>query len=111
MDVNNVHAYFLGEHVDSEFPAWSITHIAGVTIDDYCPLCNKCDAWKWKREKITQTAKESAYHIINYKRAIYFAIGMVLVRIVGTNLQDQRRVLPVSTLLDGEYGLGMYVWA
>ena len=36
---------------------------------------------------------------------------MALVRIVGTILQDQRNVLPVSTLLDGEYGLGMYVWA
>jgi L-lactate dehydrogenase len=30
---------------------------------------------------------------------------MALVRIVGTILQDQRSVLPVSTLLDGEYGL------
>ena len=105
VDVSNVHAYFLGEHGDSEFPAWSMTHIAGVAIDDYCPLCNKCDAWQWEREKITQTVKESAYHIINYKGATYFAIGMALVRIVGTILQDQRSVLPVSTLLDGEYGI------
>ena len=30
---------------------------------------------------------------------------MALVRIVGTILQDQRSVLPVSFLLDGEYGL------
>ena len=46
VDVSNVHAYFLGEHGDSEFPAWSMTHIAGVAIDDYCPLCNKCHAWQ-----------------------------------------------------------------
>jgi len=105
VDVSNVHAYFLGEHGDSEFPAWSMTHIAGVAIDDYCPLCNKCIAWQVEREKITKTVKESAYHIINYKGATYFAIGMALVRIVGTILQDQRSVLPVSTLLDGEYGL------
>jgi L-lactate dehydrogenase len=105
VDVSNVHAYFLGEHGDSEFPAWSMTHIAGVAIDDYCPLCNKCQAWQIEREKIAQTVKESAYHIINYKGATYFAIGMALVRIVGTILQDQRSVLPVSTFLDGEYGL------
>jgi len=105
VDVSNVHAYFLGEHGDSEFPAWSMTHIAGVAIDDYCPLCNKCQAWQAEREKITQTVKESAYHIINSKGATYFAIGMALVRIVGTILQDQRSVLPVSTFLDGEYGL------
>jgi L-lactate dehydrogenase len=105
VDVSNVHAYFLGEHGDSEFPAWSMTHIAGVAIDDYCPLCNRCQAWQVEREKIAQTVKESAYHIINSKGATYFAIGMALVRIVGTILQDQRSVLPVSTFLDGEYGL------
>jgi L-lactate dehydrogenase len=105
VDVGNVHAYFLGEHGDSEFPAWSMTHIAGVAIDDYCPLCNKCHAWQYEREKIAQTVKESAYHIINYKGATYFAIGMALVRIVGTILQDQRSVLPVSTFLEGEFGL------
>jgi L-lactate dehydrogenase len=105
VDVGNVHAYFLGEHGDSEFPAWSMTHIAGVSIDDYCPMCNKCNNWQQERERIVKTVKESAYHIINYKGATYFAIGMALVRIVGTILQDQRSVLPVSTLLEGEYGV------
>jgi L-lactate dehydrogenase len=106
VDVGNVHAYFLGEHGDSEFPAWSMTHIAGVAIDDYCPMCRKCTAWDLEREQITRSVKESAYHIINYKGATYFAIGMALVRIVGAILQDQRSVLPVSTLLEGEYGIG-----
>ena len=105
VDVGNVHAYFLGEHGDSEFPAWSMTHIAGVSIEDYCPICKKCSDWKNEREQIVKEVRESAYHIINYKGATYFAIGMALVRIVGTILQDQRSVLPVSTLLDGEYGL------
>jgi L-lactate dehydrogenase len=105
VDVGNVHAYILGEHGDSEFPAWSMTHIAGVSIDDFCPMCNKCRNWQVEREKIVKAVKESAYHIINYKGATYFAIGMALVRIVGAILQDQRSVLPVSTLLEGEYGI------
>jgi L-lactate dehydrogenase len=82
-----------------------MTHIAGISIDDYCPQCNRCNAWQWERERIVQTVKESAYHIINYKGATYFAIGMALVRIVGSILQDQCSVLPVSTFLDGEYGI------
>ena len=105
VDVGNVHAYILGEHGDSEFPAWSMTNIGGVSIEDYCPICNMCDDWEEERDKIFQTVRDSAYHIINYKGATYFAIGMALVRIVGTILQDQHSVLPVSTLLDGEYGL------
>ena len=105
VDVGNVHAYILGEHGDSEFPAWSMTNIAGVAVDDYCPMCHKCADWEEERARIVQTVRDSAYHIINYKGATYFAIGMALVRIVGTILQDQHSVLPVSTLLDGEYGL------
>ena len=105
VDVGNVHAYILGEHGDSEFAAWSMTHVGGVPIDEYCPMCDGCDDWGVSREGIVKTVRESAYHIINYKGATYFAIGMALTRIVGTILQDQRSVLTVSTLLEGEYGI------
>ena len=37
VDVGNVHAYILGEHGDSEVAAWSMTHVAGVPMDNYCP--------------------------------------------------------------------------
>lgn len=105
VDVGNVHAYILGEHGDSEFAAWSMTHVGGVPIDEYCPMCNNCEDWGTQREEIVKQVRDSAYHIINYKGATYFAIGMALTRIVGTILQDQRSVLTVSTLLEGEYGI------
>jgi L-lactate dehydrogenase len=105
VDVGNVHAYILGEHGDSEFAAWSMTNVAGVPMDKYCPMCGACEDWTEQLAKITREVKESAYHIINYKGATYYAIGMALVRIVGAILQDQRSVLTVSTLLNGEYGI------
>ncbi|MBI5951493.1 MAG: L-lactate dehydrogenase [Chloroflexi bacterium] len=105
VDVGNVHAYILGEHGDSEVAAWSMTHVAGVSMDNYCPQCGNCRDWHGERDRIVREVKESAYHIINYKGSTYFGIGMSLVRIVGTILQDQNSVLTVSTYLDGEYGL------
>ncbi|MER2514153.1 MAG: hypothetical protein ABTQ25_17345, partial [Nitrosomonas ureae] len=69
------------------------------------PVCGKCNDWHGERERIAREVKESAYHIINYKGATYFGIGMSLARIVGTILQDQNSVLTVSTYLEGEYGL------
>jgi len=105
VDVTNIHAYVLGEHGDSEVAAWSMTHIAGVPMDEYCPTCHRCSNWPLERERIAQAVRDSAYHIINYKGATYFGIGMALVRIVSAILQDQNSVLTVSTLLDGEYGL------
>lgn len=106
VDVGNVHAYILGEHGDSEVAAWSMTHVAGVSMDKYCPVCGNCKNWHGERDRIVQEVRDSAYHIISYKGATYFGIGMSLARIVGTILQDQNSVLTVSTYLDGEYGIG-----
>lgn len=105
IDVHNVHAYVLGEHGDSEVAAWSMTHIGGMPIDDYCPVCGKCDDWIGERHKIEEAVRKSAYHIIDYKGATYFGVGMALVRIVGAILRNERSVLTVSTILEGEYGL------
>ncbi len=104
VDVGNVHAYILGEHGDSELPAWSMTNVAGVPVDEYAPKCGNGD-WHAERERIVREVKESAYHIINYKGATYYAIGMALTRIVGAILQDQQSVLTISTFLGGEYGI------
>jgi L-lactate dehydrogenase len=82
-----------------------MTHDGGIPIDDYCPQCATCDDWMLDREEIARQVRESAYHIINYKGATYYAIGMALVRITAAILQDQNSVLTVSTLLQGEYGL------
>jgi len=105
VDIHNVHAYILGEHGDSEFAAWSMTHIAGMQIDKYCPICRRCADWAAERRKVEQNVRDSAYHIIEYKGATCFAIGLALVRITGAILRGERSVLTVSTSLDGEFGL------
>lgn len=105
VDVHNVHAYMLGEHGDSEFAAWSMTHIAGMPIDEYCPICGACEDWRAERARIEQSVRDSAYHIIGYKGATWFAVGLALVRIAGAVLRGQSSVLAVSTRLEGEFGL------
>ena len=105
VDVRNVHAYILGEHGDSEVPIWSMTHLAGMAMDDYCPACQKCGDWIQERNKIVTAVRDSAYHIIDAKGSTCYAIGLALVRIVNAILRDEHSVLTVSTLLDEEYGL------
>lgn len=105
IDVHNVHAYILGEHGDSELAAWSMTHLAGIPIDRYCPVCGRCSDWMAERREMEKVVMRSAYHVIDYKGATYFAVGLALVRIVGAILRNERSVLTVSTALDGEYGL------
>jgi L-lactate dehydrogenase len=105
VDVHNVHAYILGEHGDSELAAWSMTNMAGVPVEQFCPLCGKCDNWETSRSKIAEAVKNSAYHIIDYKGATWFAVGLALTRITGAILRNQNSVLTVSAVLEGEYGL------
>lgn len=105
VDVHNVHAYILGEHGDSEFAAWSMTNVAGIKINDYCPICNKCSDWKAERGKIEQQVREAAYQIINAKGSTHFAVGLSLLKITTSILRKQNSVLSVSVLLNGEFGL------
>ena len=105
VDVHNVHGYVLGEHGDSEFAAWSMTNMAGMPIEQYCRLCSKCDDWQAARAGIADEVRHSAYHIIDYKGATWFAVGLALTRIAAAVLRNQHGVLTVSAVLEGEYGL------
>jgi L-lactate dehydrogenase len=105
IDVSNVHAYVLGEHGDSQFVAWSMAHIGGMPINDYYRVYGKKDDWTKERNKFEEIVRKSAYHIIDYKGATYFGVGMALVRIVRAILRQSRSILTVSAILEGEYGL------
>jgi L-lactate dehydrogenase len=104
LDARNVHAYILGEHGDSEVAAWSLSHVAGIPIDEYCQICRVCEYGEDRRQ-IAERVRDSAYHIIDYKGSTYYGIGLSLVRISETILRNENSVLTVSTLLQGEYGI------
>ncbi|HBF35162.1 TPA: L-lactate dehydrogenase, partial [Candidatus Sumerlaeota bacterium] len=105
IDVHSVHAYMLGEHGDGEFAAWSMTNMAGMPIREYCAKCGKCGQCDTELAKIEEEVRNSAYHIIGYKGATWFAVGLALVRIAEAILRNQSGVLTVSAELQGEYGL------
>lgn len=102
--VGSIHAYILGEHGDSEFAAWSMANISGVQLDEYSKQLGIKD-WPEKKKEIERDVRDSAYHIIDYKGATNFGVGLALVQIVGAILKNQRRVLTVSYHLEGEYGI------
>jgi L-lactate dehydrogenase len=105
VDVKSVHAYILGEHGDSELPAWSLTNLGGVSIQQYVESNGLQESWPERSREIFESVKNSAYHIIDYKGATNFAVGQALVRIVQAILRDSHSVLTVSIQLRGEYGI------
>jgi L-lactate dehydrogenase len=104
IDARNVHAYILGEHGDSEVAAWSMSHIAGVSLREYCKICKVCD-YNDHHRRIAKEVRNSAYHIIDYKGSTYYGIGLSLVRITEAILRNEHSILTVSSFLDGQYGI------
>ncbi|HZK34472.1 MAG TPA: L-lactate dehydrogenase [Bacillota bacterium] len=100
----NVHAYIIGEHGDTELPAWSLTNIAGTPIEEFCKYC-KGNCAPSHKEKIFEEAKNSAYKIIEGKGATYYAVALAVRRIVEAILRNDNSILPVSSIMKGYYGV------
>ncbi|AVM01650.1 L-lactate dehydrogenase [Gordonia iterans] len=104
--VQNVHAYIAGEHGDSEIPLWSSATIGGVPLLDWEPLGGGALLDAAARDRIHREVVGSAYRIIQGKGATNYAIGLASARIAEAILNDEHRVLPVSSLLDDFHGIG-----
>ena len=104
VDPHNIHAYVLGEHGDSEVAAWSMTHIAGMPMNEYCAVCGR-ECPTTERQKIAEQVRDSAYRIIDAKGGTNYAVGLALVKIVTSIVRNENSLLTVSTLLQGELGI------
>ena len=107
--VQNIHAYIAGEHGDSEIPLWSSATIGSVPLVDWPGIpgpdgmVGRLDAVD--RERIAEEVVNSAYRIIAGKGATNYAVALAGSRIIEAVLGDERRILPVSSLLDGYRGI------
>ena len=100
VDSRNVHAFIIGEHGDSELAVWSGANVSGVDLEHFCRLRGGVDL-----EGLYRKVRDSAYEIIQRKGATYYGIAMAVGRIAQCIVKDERAVLPVSVVLEGEYGL------
>lgn len=103
VDLRNVHAVIIGEHGDSELAVWSSANISGIDLNRFRELRGFYDHERELRE-IYEAVRDSAYKIIERKGATSYGIGMAAARIAECIVKDERTVLPVSAILDGQYG-------
>ena len=104
VDSRSVHAYIIGEHGDSELAAWSDARVGGLKISDFCELRGHFNH-EDSMTRIFDHVKNSAYEIISKKHATYYGIAMAVVRICSAIVRDEKSIMPVSSLMTGEYGL------
>ena len=105
VDPNNIHAYIIGEHGDTELPVWSNATIGGMAIETYCSDYAKLGNAKNELAEIFVKVKNAAYQIIQAKGATNYSIALALVKITRSILRNENSILPVSTLISNYCGI------
>jgi L-lactate dehydrogenase len=103
IDQKSIHAYVMGEHGESQMVPWSNAAIAGIPLSElrknYPETYGRLDL-----AEIAAAAKKGGWTVLYGKKSTEFGIGTALAEIVKTIFHDEKKILPVSCLLSGEYG-------
>jgi len=103
VSAKDVQGYVLGEHGDTAFPAWSLVNIAGIPsdrLDTYFHPDTPLDT-----EKIAAEVVKVAYDVFNFKGYTNSGIAVAACRIARAVFYNENAIFPVSTTLQGEYGI------
>lgn len=103
-----VHAYVLGEHGDTSFAAWSTADISGIPLKEYENTLTDKSVLKvtpYTHEEVEEYVKKSGGRIIADKGATFYGIAACVTQIVNSIYSSAYTILPLSTVLDGEYGI------
>jgi L-lactate dehydrogenase len=98
-----IHAQVLGEHGDSEVAAFSGVRVGGMPLEAFAP--GGVD-----RDEVAKEVRTAAYAIVGGKGYTSWGVATAVVRICEALVRGEHAVLPVSTLLTGEFGIeGVYL--
>lgn len=104
VDSRSVHAFIIGEHGDSEIAVFSSANVSGIPLNRFCEMRGHF-AHEESTRRIAEEVKNSAYEIIAKKHATYYGIAMSVKRICEAIVRDEKSILPVSSMMHGEYGI------
>ena len=94
-----VSAMMLGEHGDSMVALWSAAQIAGLPIHGWPGVSPQ------KLAEIETRTRKSGAEVISKKGGAGQAVGVAIADVIRSIARDDRRVLPVSSLQSGAYGI------
>src|ERR671919_2663923 len=103
MSVKDVTAMVLGGHGDQMVPVVSATTVGGIPLTKLVPR-ERIDAM------VERTAKGGGEIVNLLGTSAWYAPGAAAAQMVDSICLDEKRVLPVTALLEGEYGVdGLYM--
>jgi malate dehydrogenase len=93
---DSIQAMVIGEHGENMLPLIRFSSVGGIPLNQF--ISNQ-DA-----EEIFENTRKVAIEVISLKGATVFAPGNAITTMVEAIIRDKKLVIPVSTLLEGEYG-------
>ncbi|NLZ48652.1 MAG: L-lactate dehydrogenase [Clostridiales bacterium] len=103
IDQKSIYAYALGEHGESQMVPWSTITIAGKPLLEL--MKEKPEKYgKLNLDAIAAEARAGGWKILGGKGSTEFGIGASIAEVTRAIFGDEKRILPVSVLLQGEYG-------
>jgi L-lactate dehydrogenase len=103
IDPKNIFGYVIGDHSETAFIPWSMCNVCGLDIDSYCDLNG---VPRIDREAVRRRVLQIGLDIFAGKGNTNHGIAASVFRIIRAIAGNERSVLPVGTLLEGEYGVG-----
>jgi malate dehydrogenase len=93
---DSIQAMVISEHGENMLPLIRFSSIGGIPLKEFIS--------KEKAREIFENTKRVAAEVIATKGATVFAPGNAVATIIEAIIKDKKSVIPVSTLLEGEYG-------
>jgi len=97
LPASQVRALILGEHGDSMTPIWSSAQAGGVALTSLLTA--------HEQQQLFQRARTSGAEVIKRKGGAGWAVGLTIAEVIHSIALDQRRILPVSSKMTGQYGM------
>ncbi len=99
----DVTAMVLGGHGDQMVPIVSATTVGGIPLDQLVP--------RERIDSMVERTRKGGGEIVNLLgTSAWYAPGAAAAQMVDSIVLDQKRVLPCTALLEGEYGIqGLYM--
>ena len=92
-------AIILGEHGDTMLPIWS-----SATVDGF-PLTKFPGVTPAFQSQIFERTQKSGAEVISRKGGAGYAVGVAIREVIDSIALDRRRILPVSSRINGAYGI------
>jgi malate dehydrogenase len=93
---DSIQAMVISEHGENMLPLTRFASIGGIPLNEFVP--------KEKTTEIFEQTKRVAAEVIALKGATVYAPGNAVAAMIEAVVKNKRSVIPVSTLLEGEYG-------